>query len=210
MPSAARPPRLLGAAALAFLVAGLVLFIGVHSVSILAAGWRDRAVARIGAGPWRGLYSVVAICGLVLIAYGYGLARRDPVVLYVPPLWLRDTALSLMVFVFPLIFAAYLPGVIKSALKHPMLVGVKLWAVLHLMANGTLADVLLFGGVLAWAVADRISLKRRTLRPVQTLPPRRWNDVVAIVAGLAVYAVLLLGGHAWLTGMPLVLGTRVQ
>src|SRR4029450_4009493 len=102
------------------------------------------------------------------------------VILYVPPLWIRDTMVMLMVFVFPILFAAYFPGLIRTALKHPMLVAVKLWATLHLLVNGSLADVVLFGSVLAWAVADRISLKRRPVRPTPTAPPWKWNDAIAI------------------------------
>jgi uncharacterized membrane protein len=187
-----------------YLIAGIVIFLGVHSVSIVSYRWRDRMIARLGAGSWRALYSVISIVGLALIVYGYGLARTEPVILYVPPLWLRDTVIMLMVFVFPLLFAAYFPGLIRAALTHPMLVAVKLWAVLHLLANGSLADVLLFGSVLAWAVADRISLKRRPVRPIRTAPPWKWNDAIAISLGFAVYVVLVAGGHAWLTGMPIV------
>jgi uncharacterized membrane protein len=109
-----------------------------------------------------------------------------------------------MVPVFPLLFAAYLPGRIKSAVKHPMLLAVKVWAVAHLLANGTLADVLLFGGFLAWAVADRVSVKRRTPKEahaVPSAPARAMNDVIAVVGGLIVYAVFLLWGHRWLIGV---------
>ena len=187
-----------------YLIAGIVLFLGVHSVSILSYRWRDRMVARLGAGLWRALYSLVSLAGLALIVYGYGLARSAPVILYVPPLWVRDTVVMLMVFVFPLLFAAYFPGLIRAALKHPMLVAVKLWAVLHLLVNGSLADVLLFGSILAWAVADRISLKRRPVRPIPTAPPWKWNDAIAITLGFVVYVVFVAGGHAWLTGMPIV------
>jgi uncharacterized membrane protein len=187
-----------------YLIIGLVVFLGVHSISIVGHRWRDRMIARLGAGPWRGLYSLVALAGLALTVYGYGRARETPVILYVPPVWLRDTVVMLMVLVFPLVFAAYFPGLIRAMLKHPMLAGVKLWAALHLLANGSLADVVLFGSVLAWAVADRISLGRRPTRPIHTAPPSRWNDAIALVLGVAVYAVLIAGGHAWLTGMPIV------
>jgi uncharacterized membrane protein len=111
----------------------------------------------------------------------------------------------LMILVFPLLLAAYLPGRIKATLKHPMLVAVKVWAFAHLLANGALPDVLLFGSLLAWAVADRISSKRRKPRPVPAAPVTPWNDAIAVVAGLGIYAGFFLGGHAWLTGMPLVM-----
>ena len=146
------------------LVVGLVIFLGVHSVSIVAPGWRTATVARLGERPWKGLYSLASAVGLALIVIGYGMARRDPVVLYTPPAALRHLALVVMLPVFPLLFAAYLPGRIRAAAKHPFLLAVKLWALAHLLANGMLADVLLFGGFLAWAVADRISVKRRPAR----------------------------------------------
>jgi uncharacterized membrane protein len=186
------------------LVAGLVLFLGVHSVSIVAPGWRSRLIARLGAGPWKGLYSVAAAIGLVLIVVGYGIARRSPVVLYTPPAGLRHLALLVMLPVFPLLFAPYLPGRIKALTKHPMLLAVKFWALAHLLANGTLADVLLFGAFLAWAVADRISVKRRTAaeaHEVPAAPPRPMNDAIVLVGGLLVYALFLMGGHRWLTGV---------
>ena len=187
-----------------FLV-GLVLFLGVHSVSIAAPGWRDEQVTRLGEGAWKGLYSGLAAIGLGVLIYGYGLARRSPVVLYTPPRALHDLALLLMVAFFPLLIAAYLPGRIQRATRHPMLLSVKVWATAHLLANGTLADVLLFGGFLVWAVLDRISLKRRPQRPIAGAPPGRWNDAIAVVVGLALYAFFLLRGHRWLVGVsPLV------
>jgi uncharacterized membrane protein len=183
-----------------FLV-GLVLFLGVHSVSIVAPAWRDAQVARIGDGPWKGLYTGVSAIGLGLLIYGYGVARASPVVLYTPPRALHDLALLLMVPVFPLLLAAYLPGRLQRATKHPMLLSVKLWATAHLLANGTLADVLLFAAFLAWAVFDRISVKRRAPRPVPGAPPRPWNDAIAIVGGLAIYALFVFRAHRWLVGV---------
>lgn len=170
------------------LLAGMVVFLGVHSVSIVAPAWRDRMVAAIGAGPWKGLYSILSLVGFLLLIGGYAAARLEPVVLYVPPAGLRHVAALLMLPVFPLLLAAYLPGRIKSTTKHPMLVAVKAWALAHLLANGMLADLVLFGGFLAWAVADRISLKRRAPRPAPGAPPSRANDLIAVVGGLAIYA----------------------
>lgn len=183
------------------LILGLVIFLGIHSVSIVAPAWRDAQFAARGEAAWKGAYSVIAGIGLVLLIYGYGLARQSPVVLYVPPTWLRHLALLLLVPVFPLFLAAYLPGRIKTVTKHPMLVATKLWAVAHLLANGTLADVLLFGGLLAWAVADRISLKRRPVRAIRAAPASPLNDVIAVVAGLALYAAFVLWLHQWLIGV---------
>jgi uncharacterized membrane protein len=114
---------------------------------------------------------------------------------------MRHLSALIMLPVFPLILAAYLPGRIKAALKHPMLAGVKFWALAHLLANGMLADVLLFGSFLAWAVADRISFKRRVVRPIQTAPPSKMNDVIAVVAGLAIYVAFVLWLHTWMIGV---------
>jgi uncharacterized membrane protein len=183
------------------LIIGLVLFLGIHSVSVFAPAWRDRQVAQRGEGAWKGLYTVVSLIGFALLVYGYGLARQAPVVLYTPPTAMRHVALLLMLPVFPLLLAAYLPGRIKTATKHPMLVATKLWALSHLLANGNLADVLLFGGFLAWAVADRISLKRRVARPVPGAPAGPANDLIAVFGGLALYAVFLFWGHRWLIGV---------
>lgn len=187
-----------------WLILGLVIFLGGHSVSIVAPAWRDGMARRLGEWPWKGLYSIVALVGFVLVVWGYGQARMDPVWLYVPPPWMRHVAFLLMLFVFPLFLAAYLPGRIQSTLKHPMLVAVKVWALAHLLTNGTLADVVLFGSFLAWAVADRISLKHRASRPVPSLPRSGWNDAIAVVAGLAVYLAFLFWLHPVLIGMPLV------
>jgi uncharacterized membrane protein len=186
---------------LTLLIAGLVLFLGIHSVSIVAPAWRDAQFAQRGEAAWKGLYSIASAIGLGLIIYGYGLARQVPVVLYNPPAALRHAAMLLLLPVFVLLLAAYLPGRIKTAAKHPMLLATKLWAAAHLLANGTLADVLLFGGFLAWAVADRISLKRRPLRAVPGAAARPMNDVIALVGGLLLYAVFVRWVHAWLVGV---------
>src|SRR6202795_1508316 len=186
------------------LIIGLVLFLGVHSVAILAPAWRVRSIHRLGERAWKGLYALVSLIGFILICYGFGLARHAPVFLYSPPTWLRHAASIVMLPVFPLLIAAYLPGRIKTAAKHPMLAAVKLWAFAHLLANGTLADLLLFGGFLAWAVADRVSLKRRSAQMLRTAPPGRWNDAIAVVLGLAVYALVMGWAHVrWFGVSPL-------
>lgn len=186
-----------------YLVLGLVLFLGIHSVSIVAPDWRDARSAAIGEGAWKGLYSIVSLAGFVLLIYGYGLARQAPVVLYTPPAAMRHVAMLLMLPVFPLLLAAYLPGRLKRAARHPMLLAVKFWALAHLLVNGNLADVLLFGGFLLWAAADRVSMKRRVQRPVPGLPASPMNDVIAIVGGLAIYALFVFWAHAALIGIPL-------
>ena len=184
-----------------WLILGLVLFLGMHSVSIVAPAWRDSQAARFGELPWKGIYAIVSIVGFAMLVTGFGMARHSPVVLYTPPAWGRHVTALLMLPVFPLFLAAYLPGRIKTAAKHPMLVSVKLWAVAHLIANGTLGDVLLFGGFLAWAVADRISMKHRVQRPLPGAPAGRANDLIAIVVGLVLYGVFVAWGHRWLFGV---------
>lgn len=188
-----------------WLVLGLVLFLGIHSVSIVAPRGRHAIAHRIGEGPWKGLYTLVALAGFGLIVAGYSAARQDPVLLWTPPPAMRHLAALLMLPVFVLLFSAYLPGRIQRAAKHPMLVATKLWALAHLLANGNLADVVLFGAFLAWAVADRISVKRRAavglLRPVHGASPGRANDAIALVGGLAVYAVFAFWLHGFLIGV---------
>jgi uncharacterized membrane protein len=190
-----------GIKTMTILIAGLVLFLGMHSISIVNSSWRNSMVTRIGMIPWQGLYSLIAIAGFVLIIYGYGLARQDPTILYTPPTWLRHMSLLLLVFIFPLLLAAYLPGRIQKTTKHPMLAATKIWAFAHLLVNGTLADVVLFGSFLAWAVVDRISLKHRTPLPVPGAQPSRFNDVIAIVVGLGLYVAFILWLHTWLIGV---------
>jgi len=188
---------------MSLLIIGLLLFFAAHAISIVNVSWRDRVAARLGTMTWQGLYALVAVAGLWLIIWGYGLARQDPIVLYLPPVWLRHVATLLLIFVFPLLLATYLPGRIQTAAKHPTLVATKLWALAHLLANGTLADVLLFGSFLVWAVVDRISLKRRTPPQVPALPSSGINDVLVIVLGLVLYVAFVFWGHGWLIGVPL-------
>ena len=189
------------------LVLGLILFIGIHAVTILRTQ-RAALIGRLGEGGYKGLYSLVSFAGLILIVWGYVSYRAGGYIpVWEPPRWTRHLALTLMLPVFPLLIGAYVPGRIKAVLKHPMLVAIKLWALAHLLANGDLGSVLLFGSLLAWAVAARISLKRRSELSVVSaaLAPdaatARRNDIIAIVAGLAIYAVLVWRGHVWLFGV---------
>jgi uncharacterized membrane protein len=187
--------------AIAILGFGLILFLGAHSVPMAAPAWRANMRERLGEIPWQGLYSVPSLLGLILIGWGYDLAREAPVALYHPPVWTRHLSLLIMVPVFPLLFAAYLPGRIQSAVKHPMLLAVAIWALAHLVANGTLADLLLFGAFFVWSVADRLSFARRMAVPVLGAPPNKANDWIALGAGLALYVAFLLGLHQWLIGV---------
>lgn len=185
------------------LIAGLVLFFAAHAVSIVAEPWRNAVAARIGGNAWKGIYSLVSIAGFLLIIKGYAATRAEPIVLYTPPAWMAHVAALLMLFVFPLLLATYLPGRIRTMAKNPLLVATKVWALAHLLANGTLADVLLFGSFLIWAAADRVSLKWRAPRPAPALPATRMNDAIVVVGGLAIYALFVLWAHeAWIGVKP--------
>ncbi|MBQ0824413.1 NnrU family protein [Microvirga terrae] len=187
------------------LILGLVIFLGMHAFS-MARGARAALIARIGEGPYKGLYSLVSLAGIVLISVGYGQYRAGGYVpVWDPPVWTRHLALLLVWVAFVCFVAAYLPGRIKRGLKHPMLVGVKIWALAHLLANGDLGSILLFGSILAWAVLARISVKRRDVAAQHggTATPAGWrNDVLAVVIGTAVYLAFVFWLHPWLIGVP--------
>ncbi|MEM7542281.1 MAG: NnrU family protein [Pseudomonadota bacterium] len=185
------------------LIAGIVIFLGIHSISIVAAPTRDALVTKLGLGPWKGLYSIISLVGFALICMGYGNARLDPLVLYQPPGWARHITMLLMLPVFVLFLAANLPGKIKSVVRDPLLMATKTWALAHLIANGTAADAILFGGFLLWAVVDLISVKQRRAREVPALPPVRANDMIAVVGGLGIYTLFVFWAHGALIGIPL-------
>lgn len=182
------------------LILGMAIFLGVHSVSIVAPQWRNAAASRIGEWPWKAIYAIVAFAGFWLLVTGYADARLAPVPLYAPPTWARHVAALLMLPVFVLLLAAYLPGRIQMRAKHPMLLATKLWATAHLLSNGTAADVILFGGFLVWAVVDRISVNRRPARAIPGAPPSKFNDAIAVIGGLALYWLFAFYWHAPLIG----------
>lgn len=183
------------------LIAGLILFLGIHTLPMLPAT-RDGLVSKLGENGFKGFFTLIAVVGLVLVIYGYGVARADgPPVLYDPPFWLRHVTMLLMVPVFIFLVAAYVPCRIKRALKHPMLIAVKLWAFSHLLANGDLASVLLFGGFLVWAVMDRISIKRRK-KETSLIDPGKYSDIGVILAGLVLYGLFVWKLHVLLIGVP--------
>lgn len=180
---------------------GLVVFLGVHVVSSLR-GLRTALVGALGEGPYKGFYSLLSVSGLLLTAYGFALWRAaGPAQIWVPPLGLTHLTLLLMVFSCIFLVAAYVPSHIRTRLKHPMLVGVKTWALAHLLANGDAASMTLFLAILAWAVYDRISLKRRSA-PVPAAPSGYGGDAVAVVGGLVLYALLAFVFHPYVIGVP--------
>ena len=182
-----------------WLVAGVLMFLGMHSISIL--GLRDGAVARLGEGPWKGLYSIVSLVAFVMLVWGYGEARTEPTLVWAPPVWTRHLALTILIPAFPLLFAAYLPGRISRAVGHPMVLATILWAGAHLLANGMLHDLVLFGGFLVWGVVDFVSLRARPVRPIARAPETAFNDVIAVLLGLGAYGAFIGGVHAWLFGV---------
>jgi uncharacterized membrane protein len=186
------------------LILGLVVFFGGHSISLLALGWRNRVAARLGPRAWQLVYSIIALLGFYLLVAGYGAARATAAVLYVPPPWLRYVAALLMLPAFTLALASVLPGRIRALSRHPLLVATLLWAVAHLLTNGSVADLLLFGTFLLWAVAVLISLERRPARRKFALRESVANDAIAVVGGLALYAIFIFWLHArWFGVSPL-------
>lgn len=181
-------------------IIGLALFLGTHSIAIFAPGLRRSLIERLGEGGYKGLYAIVSLVGFLVLIWGYGDAKAATPVLYTPPTGLSHLALLLMLPVFPLLLSTYLPGRIKAAVKHPMLTAVKTWGLAHLLSNGALADVLLFGGFLAWAVLDRISIKRRGAAATPAAGSIV-NDFIAVVVGLGLYVAFIFGLHQWLFGV---------
>ncbi len=192
---------------LAVLIVGLVVFIGSH-VFVTRREARAALIARIGAVPYRVLFGLVAIVGLVLIVWGFAHYRvEDYIQVWTPPTWMRHVTVALVWPASIFVTAAYIPGDIKRTLKHPLLVGIKLWAFAHLLSNGDLGGIILFGAILAWAVYDRITLKHRTDAGAPPIPVGgRRNDIIAIVVGTILYLALGLVFHPLFIGIP-VFGT---
>ncbi|MGL4406569.1 MAG: NnrU family protein [Notoacmeibacter sp.] len=186
------------------LIAGLILFLGIHLTKVVAPEWRSGFIAKRGNGSWQTIYSLASLIGFGLIIWFYNDAVAAGPYLYEPPVWMKHINALLMVFAFISLGVYFFPaGRLKAALKHPMLLSVKIWALGHLLANGSAASLLLFGAFLAWAVIVRISLKKRERRGEAQLPvagPMKW-DVLAVLVGLALYALTVGGLHVWLFGV---------
>ncbi|NBP26805.1 MAG: protein NrnU [Betaproteobacteria bacterium] len=185
------------------LVAGLILFVVVHSLRIFADDWRSQMVARLGPMAWKGLISVASLVGIIMMSKGYAAARAAPVLLWQLPVWLSHLVSLLTLAAFILFVAAYIPkNKIKSQLGHPMVISVKIWAFSHLLANGSLADLVLFGGLLAWAVMSFRAARQRDRRDGVVRPAGAMGPTLAAVAvGGAIWAWFAFYGHAWLIGV---------
>jgi len=188
---------------LALEILGLVVFLGAH-VFVTMRDWRAGLVARIGEWPYRGLFSLASIVGILLIAYGFAAYRAAGMItVWNPPAWTRHIVVVLMWPASIMVAAAYIPGNIKRVLKHPMLAGVKTWAFAHLCANGDLGGMILFGSVLAWAVYDRITLKHRTDPGAPPIPiGGTKNDIIAVIVGTIIYLALGFVFHPIVVGVP--------
>lgn len=187
------------------LIVGLIFFLGLHLLPAIPEV-RDSFRERLGPGLYRVVFSLLSIAGLVVIVLGYHKMQMHPgknPVLWDPPIWTRHIALLLMLPAMIMLVAAAIPSRIRTAVRHPLLVAIKLWALAHLLANGDVASMLLFGSFLAFAVYDRISVKRRGAPgPFGDAPPTSAiNDVIVVALGIALYAALLFGGHQWLIGV---------
>lgn len=185
------------------MILGLVLFLGVHSTRIVADGWRTGMIRRLGASRWKGLYALISVVGLVLVVWGFSLARQQPVQLWAPPFFMRHVAWLLTLVAFILLVATYVPGnAIKARLHHPMVLGVMFWAAAHLLAIGNLANVVLFGSFLVWAALsfraararDRVE---RTLYPAGTA----LGTLITVVAGIIVWAGIAFWAHGLIIGI---------
>jgi len=188
------------------LILGLILFLGVHSTRIFADGWRTHTINRVGEKPWKGVYSLISLAGFVLIIWGFGLARQQPVVWWTPPVALRhlNSLFTLVAFVF--IVAAYVPrNHIKAKLHHPMVLGVKLWAFGHLLATRTVADTVLFAAFLIWAILAFRAARQRDRASGAVYPAGSLGGtLLTVVVGMLAWAVFTFWLHAaWIGIAPL-------
>jgi uncharacterized membrane protein len=185
------------------LILGLLVFLGVHSTRIIADDWRTAQLQRLGEGPWKGIYALLSLAGFGLIIWGVGLARQQPVVLWIPPVGMRHVAGLLTLIAFVLLAATYVPrNAVKASVHHPMLLAVKVWAFAHLLSNGKLADLVLFGAFLGWAVVCFIAARKRD-RAAGTQYPAgtRGGTAATVVVGAAVWAGFTFWLHAALIGV---------
>ena len=185
------------------LILGLVLFLGVHSTRIVADGWRSAMMARLGDNAWKGLYALLSLLGFALLVWGFGVARQQPVLLWSPPVAMRHVASLLTLIAFVLLAAAYVPrNAIKARLHHPMVLGVQVWAFAHLLANGRLADVLLFGSFLVWAALSFRAARARDRAAQPSYPAgSAAGTAMTVLVGIVAWAVFAFWAHGALIGV---------
>jgi uncharacterized membrane protein len=193
------------------LILGLVLFLGVH-VFTMNREARARLIARIGEGPYKGLYSLVSAIGLVLIVWGFGHYRASGMIpVWYPPAWTRHVTFLLVLLAFVLLAATYSPSHIRAVVKHPMISAVILWSLGHLLVRGDLGSMLMFGGFFLWGLLARVAMGRRAAAdrqgPAAVMGEPRWGaDIGVVVIGVAAYLVMLFWLHPLLIGVPLLPG----
>ena len=187
------------------MILGLALFIGAHTFTTLRER-RAKLIAAIGEGPYKIVYSLVSLAGLALIVWGFGHYRATGWIdIWYPPTAFKHITVGLMLPAVILVVASYIRGRIYTTLKHPMLAGIKLWAAAHLLANGDLGSIILFGSFLGWAVFDRISLKHRADAGAPPIPVGGLgNDAIAVVVGIIAYLALAFAFHPVVIGVPVV------
>jgi uncharacterized membrane protein len=186
-----------------YLILGLLLFVGVHSVRIFAEDWRTSTRQRLGENTFKAVYSLLSLLGLVVLVWGFGMARETPTMVWLPPAGMRHLAALLNVVAFVFLVAAYVPGnAIKARVHHPMVLGVKTWALAHLLANGNLAHMVLFGAFLAWAVLDFISARKRDRALGTTYPPGKLSaTLLTVVLGVLIAGVFAMWLHGLIIGV---------
>ena len=185
------------------LIIGLFLFLAIHSVKMLAPDWRERQIEKMGEQRWKGIYSLASAVTLSLAIWGFAFAREGAEPLYVAPMWLRHVAIFLTAIAFVLFVAAYVPNnILKAKIGHPMLAGVKTWAFAHLLVNGRVPDLILFGGFLMWSGIDFVKSRKRDREQGVSYPPANpRGTAISIVAGLAAWAIFAYFLHGWLIGV---------
>jgi uncharacterized membrane protein len=182
------------------LILGLILFLGIHSIRVVAPAGRDAMIGRMGEGPFKGLYSIVSLIGFVLIVWGFALTAGEPTFLYAPPFWLRHVTELVMLVALILAIASGMPAShIQQAVRNPLLIATILWAGAHLFVNGTVGTTVLFGAFLVWAV---VVLVAQRSQPAAARPAASWRfDVIAVVVGAVLYGLLVWRAHLWLFGV---------
>jgi uncharacterized membrane protein len=187
---------------MSLLIIGLIIFLGSHSCRIFAEPWRNQMIDRLGEVKWKGLYTIVSLIGLVIVVIGYGQARQNPIVIWQPPIYLMHIAILLNLVAFIFLAASFSTNnAIRLKLKHPMILGVKVWALAHLLANGTLADLILFGSFLLWSVLDFRSARKRPIHIPEKAVVSSKATIIVIVSGIVVWAAFVFGLHQYLIGV---------